>query len=42
MRLAVLCYLAQIQKAERHRQAQRGEQARAASQTRRRRTPWRR
>jgi hypothetical protein len=41
MRLAILYYLAQIQNAERHHQAQRDEQARAASQTRRRRTSWR-
>jgi hypothetical protein len=42
MRLAILYYLAQIQNAERHRQAERDKQARAASQARHRRTPWRR
>jgi hypothetical protein len=42
MRLAILFYLAQIQNADRHCQAQRDRQARAASQVRHRRTPWRR
>jgi len=41
MRFALLYYLAQTQNADRHRQAQRDKQACATSQTRHRRTLWR-